>query len=68
MSKKVKVDITYSWEVSEKDWTANKEFHESLEENIIWKTKDDPISVFHFLNNIDQPQDLIVSVERVDGT
>tara|TARA_R110002051_G_scaffold299560_1_gene366736 strand:+ start:524 stop:730 length:207 start_codon:yes stop_codon:yes gene_type:complete len=66
MGKKVKVDITYSWEVSERDWTANKKFHESLEDNITWKAKDDPISVFHFLNCIDQPKDLRVSVERVD--
>lgn len=67
MGKKVKVDITYSWEVSEREWNSNKNFHESLEDNITWKAKEDPISVFHFLNNIDQPKDLRVAVERVDG-
>lgn len=65
MTKKVKVDITYSWEVSEKDWEANKNFHETLEENITWKAKDDPITMFHFLTNIGYP-DIKVGVERSD--
>ena len=67
MSKKVKVDITYSWEVSEHQWDTNKKFQNSLEENITMKSQDDPISMFFFLNDINKPEDVIVSVERVDS-
>ena len=67
MSKKVKVDITYSWEVSEKDWDHNNKFQDSLEENIHWKAVDDPICIFHFLNDIDKPNDVSVEVERIDS-
>ena len=66
MSKKVKIDVTYTWEVTQREWEANKNFHESLEDNITWKVKDDPISMFHFLTNIHHPKTL-VRVKRIDG-
>ena len=65
MSDKVKVSITYSWEVTQNQWKANKNFHESLPDNIKWKANDDPKSMFFFLNEIDNQPEVRVEVESV---
>ena len=65
MSKKVRVSITYSWEITKNQWIENKDFHESLPENIRWKANDDPKSMFYFLNEIDNEPDVRVEVEGI---
>ena len=65
MSRKVRVSITYSWEVTQNQWKANKDFHESLEDNIRWKANDDPTTMFHFLSEIDHHPNVKVEVEGI---
>jgi len=54
-SKKVKVEITYSWEFSEAEWWSFKYFQRDIQENIRNKVEYDYISAFHLLNNISWP-------------
>jgi len=62
-SQKVKIAITYEWEVTQRQWQANKDFHESLPDNIQWKAEDDPKTMFFFLNEIDTSPNVKVQVE-----
>ena len=52
MTKKVRITIGYTWEISKKDWDETREFWEKhLEESI----KYDPINVWWCLNQIHKP-------------
>ena len=53
--KKVKVQITYSWEFSEAEWWDFKKFQTNIEGNIRNKVEYDYISAFHLFNNICWP-------------
>ena len=50
--KKVKVEITYSWEFSEAEWWSFKYFQRDIQDNIKNKVEYDHISAFHLLNNM----------------
>jgi hypothetical protein len=53
MTNKVKIEITYSWEVSQKEWVEGKEFWiKDLED----KASYDAIDVFHHLRQIKNPE------------
>ncbi len=52
---KLQVSITYTWTFSAKEWKEQEEHMEALEEDINQKLSYDPISTFHHLNNIIQP-------------
>ena len=60
-SQKLRVAITYEWEVTPKQWESN----DSLEENIRWKANDDPKSMFYFMNEIDHQPNVKVEVDRI---
>ncbi len=64
-SQKVKIAITYEWEVTQRQWQSNKDFHETLPENIKWKAHDDPTSMFYFLNELDKNPNVKVEVESL---
>ena len=64
-SQKLRVAITYEWEVTPRQWESNKKFHDSLEENIRWKANDDPKSMFYFMNEIDHQPNVKVEVDRI---
>ena len=58
--KSVKIKLTYEWEINEKEYQENKSFYEG--KTFDWKF--DPVSLFHFLNNVKWPVLVKKSVDR----
>jgi hypothetical protein len=59
--KSVKIKLTFEWDISEKEYKENKDFYG--ERTFSWKS--DPVSLFHFLNNVRWPELTRKSVDRV---
>ena len=47
----MKIKLTFEWDFDKKQWTDHKKFIEETE----WKFDGDPVTVFHFLNDITWP-------------
>lgn len=58
-NKKVKVRLTYEWEVSEKEYNDSRDFFKEQ-----WEWRSDPVSLFHFLNEMNWPTLERKSVDR----
>lgn len=54
-SKKIKVDLTFSWEFDKRDWSEMKQHEKEICEEITQKTDHDHLNMFYCLNDIIQP-------------
>jgi len=59
--KTVKIKLTFEWDINEKEYSDNKDFYN--EKTFDWKS--DPVSLFHFLNNVKWPDLVKKSVDRI---
>ena len=55
------IRLTYEWDISETEWEENKEFLK--QQGFVWDG--DPVTLFHFLNQIVWPSIHRKTVERV---
>jgi hypothetical protein len=72
---KVKISLTYTWEVTKKEWKEREEFRKGLDDNILWdgvpinkileSEKDNPTYLFHEMNQLGHPNDFKVSVQGI---
>ena len=59
---KVKISVTYTWEITQKEWAEGKEhWVETMKEQAIY----DPISYFYCLNNIRWPDLGDLKIEKL---
>ena len=56
MTKKVKVQLVYEWEFSEKEWSEEKKHLDQLKDDPKIILGYDVISTFHVLNDITYPE------------
>jgi hypothetical protein len=54
-SKKIKVDLTFSWEFDKRDWSEMKQHEKEICEEITQKTNYDHLNMFYHLNDMVQP-------------
>ena len=52
----IKVRIEYNWTFNKKEWAQQKEHIKQVETDIKTKLAYDPLSMFHFLNDVVHPQ------------
>jgi hypothetical protein len=61
---KVKVQITYSWEFDQNQWTDTKQHWERVQEELTDKIEFDATNMFFCLRNISKPDVENYSVEQ----
>jgi hypothetical protein len=56
MSKKIKVQVTFSWEFDKKEWNEHKNHLKDIENEVKINVGYDPISAIHSFNDITYPK------------
>lgn len=62
--KKIKVEMSFSWEFSPKEWQEKLKFEENID-NIKISKQEDPLSTFYYLCDIVYPESTL-NIEELD--
>ena len=62
----IKVKIEYSWTFDKREWNEQKEHFRQVETDIKTKIVYDPLSIFHFMNDIIYPQVSAATVTQLE--
>ena len=55
MSQKLKINVTFQWETTKKEWDNFISHRNSLKSNPTMVLQEDPVSTFHYLRDLGVP-------------
>ena len=53
--KKLSIEVTYQWDITQSEWSDEKAHQETVEKDIQNKLEYDPVFLFHIFNDISIP-------------